>query len=866
MSESEYVQLQKKIKKVQHVLLGIEKDNGTSNKIYRAYTRKLVDYSNRIKETEEFLQFWDAEDDGEVSSARTNDLSFEDADDIVSRGDISLDGDTPSGDEVSLDDIDNIEIDLSELGNSAPPSSDCQQEAAASQDEGAETPEEAAEGGNNQEEEKNDDVQGDAEAEAMGLKEGKKSKKGQKLGYKSLQKKVRKLKTSLKDLELEHGKSKAKKMKEYTKLQKQKKTYQKRLEATPEYKKRNGIEVQKEGEELPTDGVWLRIIQINDVYELDNFPNFKTLVDEKKKCGAGKTLVILSGDFVAPSLLSGLDKGRGMIDTMNKCEITHVCFGNHECDIPMDALASRIQESKFKWVNTNMRDIDDILHVKTFPHDVIDIKSKDKKVKKRIGLLGLLTEDPSVYRPGAFGGATIEPVLECTQKYMNEIMDPLKLDLVVPLTHQRMEPDREFSKKFKGDIFPIVVGAHDHEPYDETIEGSRIIKTGMDGHKTAIIDIKWKSPNDKEPEVAIDIVTTQSYSPDRNILKVVQGHKRILNELEAAKLFKISNWLKGGDKVFSTKNNRLGPSTGSMALCSMFRMGMRADCCVCNSGAIRAGKVYPEEHEWFTWSDLKAEVPFPTELTAVQIPGRVIEETIRYSRRLAVQDPPQSSGGYLQHCDRIEMDEISCDIQKIAGKPYDPDQMYLLALPIGALKGIDNHVPLLEWVSSNGGKGCCSYGDEGKPAKIVMVEMFSAMMWLDMGSFKQVDENGDGILTRDEVRKRATKVFGMAVADLVVDNIFAVADINNKGHITPVDMMVIEYAAHDMVDHIGTTEEMGAMQEIASDVLGVRASSAAVKEMIEEMRIFLDADSSGHIDRLEAMKAAGEVQRRSLLS
>lgn len=827
----------------------IEKEKGTSNKHYRAYTRKLVDYNNRIKETEEFHQLLDIEDDD--SSARTGDLSFDGADDIVSRGDMSLDGsldtDDPSGDEVSLDAIGEIKIDTSVMEAEAP---DEQQ------------------GDNQKEEEVNEaDAEVDKkEGKEQGKKEGKKSKKEKELGYKTLSKKIKKLKKSMKDLEEEHGKGKAKKLKDYSKLLKQKKSFQKQLEATPEYKKKNGIENQKEEEPLSADGVWLRIIQINDVYELDNFPHFKTLVGEKKKCGANKTLVILSGDFVAPSLLSGLDKGRGMIDTMNKCDISHVCFGNHECDIPMEALASRIEESKFKWVNTNMRGIDELLHVKTDPHDVIDVKSKDKKVKKKIGLLGLLTEDKSVYRPGAFGGATIEPVLECAKKYMQEVMDPLKLDLVVPLTHQRMEPDREFSKEFKGDIFPIVVGAHDHEPYDETLEGSRIIKTGMDGHNTAIIDIKWQSRKDTKPKVDVEMVTTQSYPPDRNILKVVQGHKRILNELESAKLFKLSKWLRGEDKVFSTKDNRLGPSTGSIALCSMFRMGMRAECCICNSGAIRAGKVYPKEHEWFTWSDLKGEVPFPTQLTAVRIPGRVIEETIRYSRRLAVQDPPQSSGGYLQHCDKIVMDEISCDIKKINDKPFDPDQLYLLVLPIDALKGIDNHVPLLEWASSDGAAGCCSDNDEGKPAKIVMVEMFSAMMWLDMGSFKDIDENDDGVLTREEVRERAVKVFGVAVADLVVDNIFAVADINKKGHITPVDMMVIEYAAHDMIDHIGTTEEMGAMQEIASDVLGLRASSAAVKDMIEEMRDFLDADASGNIDRVEVLKAAGEVHRQSLLS
>jgi 2',3'-cyclic-nucleotide 2'-phosphodiesterase (5'-nucleotidase family) len=105
-----------------------------------------------------------------------------------------------------------------------------------------------------------------------------------------------------------------------------------------------------------------------------------------------------------------------MVDTMNNCGITHVCFGNHEADIPAQDLAHRISlDSKFVWLNTNMRELDGKLDVVTEPHQVIEVShdggSDYKYSKKKIGLMGLLTEDPSVYRPGVFGGATIEPVI-----------------------------------------------------------------------------------------------------------------------------------------------------------------------------------------------------------------------------------------------------------------------------------------------------------------------------------------------------------------------------------------------------------------------------------------------------------------------
>ena len=56
----------------------------------------------------------------------------------------------------------------------------------------------------------------------------------------------------------------------------------------------------------------LRIVQITDVYTLRNFPSLKTLLKEKReeigKLG-GKTISMLTGDFLAPYLLSSFDKG-----------------------------------------------------------------------------------------------------------------------------------------------------------------------------------------------------------------------------------------------------------------------------------------------------------------------------------------------------------------------------------------------------------------------------------------------------------------------------------------------------------------------------------------------------------------------------
>ena len=79
----------------------------------------------------------------------------------------------------------------------------------------------------------------------------------------------------------------------------------------------------------PQNPCILRFITINDVYELDNFPHYAS-ARKLEEAGVTKTIGILAGDFLAPSLLSSLDKGHGKVDCMNLSGIDFVCIGISE--------------------------------------------------------------------------------------------------------------------------------------------------------------------------------------------------------------------------------------------------------------------------------------------------------------------------------------------------------------------------------------------------------------------------------------------------------------------------------------------------------------------------------------------------------
>ena len=69
----------------------------------------------------------------------------------------------------------------------------------------------------------------------------------------------------------------------------------------------------------------LTIIQITDVYTLQNFASLKTLIETKKRENPN-TISVLTGDFLAPYLLSSIDKGYGMMNAIGKTPIDYLTW------------------------------------------------------------------------------------------------------------------------------------------------------------------------------------------------------------------------------------------------------------------------------------------------------------------------------------------------------------------------------------------------------------------------------------------------------------------------------------------------------------------------------------------------------------
>ena len=142
----------------------------------------------------------------------------------------------------------------------------------------------------------------------------------------------------------------------------------------------------------------LRILSINDLYELDHLPRLANLLRAHVLPAPDVTISIIAGDFVGPSLLSSLDAGRGMVDCLNALGIDYAILGNHEDDISPAELHARVAEFRGTWLSTNV-DFDPKM-----PRDAI-VRVGDHSV----GLVGVVVDDLAVFRGAPFGGATLRP-------------------------------------------------------------------------------------------------------------------------------------------------------------------------------------------------------------------------------------------------------------------------------------------------------------------------------------------------------------------------------------------------------------------------------------------------------------------------
>ena len=509
-------------------------------------------------------------------------------------------------------------------------------------------------------------------------------------------------------------------------------------------------------------GPTLRIVCINDVYVLDHLPRLLNLVRHHRETNpADRFLCTLAGDFVGPSMLSSLDKGRGMVDALNAVGVTHVSFGNHEDDIDLGELTARIGEFSGVWLNSNMPDFASRLPAE----DLIDVQAPGGR-SVRVGLIGVVMEDATVYRRRPFGGATIEPANPTALRETTRLMQQAGCACVIPLTHQDMESDRELARAQHTPPFPLIIGGHEHVAFIEQIGETWIVKAGVDATHAVIIDLEWpaEAPSDKPdlPLLRIELEPVTNYPEDAALRARVESRMVAVHELENATLLKLPP-----GKTLSSVGTRTQQTSVGQLLCSRIRDALGSDGCLLNGGGIRAHRSYEGR---FTYGDLKAELPFENEVTVVTLPGHVVRAAVASSRAFL----PAESGGFLQVDDAMTVEEGNQTISLVGNHPFDADRIYRIAIMRNLMLGMDRIEPLVTYAQEH--PECMPPEGSGRGIKLILIDAFSKELWRQLGSFDDVDTNRDGKLSAGEIAAAVSRVTAAPASPITVDFLIRAAD------------------------------------------------------------------------------------------
>lgn len=376
----------------------------------------------------------------------------------------------------------------------------------------------------------------------------------------------------------------------------------------------------------------ITILSVNDVYQISpvngvgGFARVKTLVDQAKKENPN-TIFTLSGDFLSPSLMSGVMKGRQMVDMLNRIGVDYVSLGNHEFDFGLDVFKERLKESRFVTVTSNALE-----NGRPFS-GVSRYAIKDFGAIK-VGIFGIITPltKQIVRLPDT---VTFPGVIETSRKMVAELKAK-GANVIIAMTHLDLADDVELGESVAG--IDLILGGHDHEPVELKVGRTLIIKCGADAKLVGRVDISWDDARrSASVKNVLFIPVDSTVKEDKDIAIAVSRHEKEMDGRLNIALGKTDTPLMATSLANRTRETNLG---GLIA--DALREKSGADIGIINGGGIRSDRVYPPGP--ITQKDVLSILPFGNFFLKVELSGKDIKKALERG----VGGLPEPKGAFPQ--------------------------------------------------------------------------------------------------------------------------------------------------------------------------------------------------------------------------
>ena len=556
----------------------------------------------------------------------------------------------------------------------------------------------------------------------------------------------------------------------------------------------------------------LIVLQITDVYTLEYLASFQTLLEEtRSKAKGAKVICMLTGDFLSPYLLSSVDRGNGMMRALARIPMDYLTWGNHEADVAHKTVCRHVRSFPGKWINSNMLDHEAMESQQEY--DIVEVTSPDGSQTRRVGLVAVLSDDPALYQhfkaPGAFGGATITDPWKALEKYKTLLEGPEhNCDMVLPLQHLYVPDDHKTCRDFN---FPVVLSGHDHHRVDEVVDGTRLLKPGMNAEYATILEISWPEAASAKPSTRARFVRCDDWEPNKEAAIANERAYDALAPLRNTELAAIP----AAFQPLSSNGSRESVCTMGRFICTILRTSLnvsrrqrahRVDAVLLMGGNIRGNTDY-DEHSFFSLEALEAEIKSDEVLAVVPMPGWLLAAGVESTH---AGDPIP---GWMQYDEGVR-EETSSDgkpvVTHVAGQPLDPNRIYRVATKISDLTN-GQSPELTEYFTRY---------PQLLPPKGAYVNIQSELMshfarnlWSKLWDaisneiadncdmelcnpeerLATLDRSGDGIVTVDEIQVALRDKLGLSIdrrEQSLAEFVHSYADATGDGTVTIADLMV----------------------------------------------------------------------------
>ena len=431
-------------------------------------------------------------------------------------------------------------------------------------------------------------------------------------------------------------------------------------------------------------GAPLTLLQINDVYTASPVDGGKAgglarvAALAKQLKAEGRTVVmVLPGDFLSPSVASGIFKGKQMVDALNASGLDIATLGNHEFDFGVDVLRERMKEAKWQWVVSNALD-----EATGQPLGGAAPYLIRRYGPLTVGYLGLCLTGEEISRDKLRGAKMLDPFE--TAARLLPVLKGQGANVIVAITHLDYADDRRLAERFPE--IDVILGGHEHFPITAMVNRALITKAGSDARFVARLDLNRLTP-DAPLEKHFELIPiTDALPDDPETARVVAHYEAQLSkELDVAVGTTRTPWNAVAESV------RAGESNLGNLLADAMRANAGADLAILNAGSIRSNRVFPAGK--ITRRDLLSIHPFGGIIAKVEVNGATVlaalnhgvgrlgESVGRFPQVAGVAfnvDPAAPAGDRVRNA-------------RVNGQPLDPQRNYTVAIGDYMLKGGDGY-------------------------------------------------------------------------------------------------------------------------------------------------------------------------------